>query len=147
MQNTIRNAAWTTGDPDKQLETNIGQIRRALNLTYFDRLEVTTSLTATATVIWQETVPSDCGWSVELSVLGFATSGSFGAYRRMCRFKRVGTAAPTLLSTDTIGTDYEDVAGWNVSVDVTGNDARLRVTGDAARTISWRAMVRVEEAR
>lgn len=147
MLNTVRRVAWTEGDPQKMLETNIGEMRRAHNLTYRDRFEVTTTLTATATVLWQNTIPSSCGWSVDFSVLGFATDGSMAAYRRMVRFRRQGTAAPTAVVADTIGTDYEDVAGWAITIDVTSNDARLRVAGDATRTVTWRATIDVEEVR
>jgi hypothetical protein len=92
-------------------------------------------------------MPSASVWNIDFDVVGYATDGSGAAYRRLSRFKRAAGAAATLLGTDTIGTDREDVAGWNVGVSASGNGPLLQVTGDAARTVHWKAMVRILEVR
>jgi hypothetical protein len=40
---------------------------------------------------------------------------------------------------------YKDQAPWNVTLDVSGSDIRVRVTGEAGKTIEWRAQMEVSE--
>lgn len=146
MKNTVPHANWRPGDSDRELEIYLDEIRRALNASYFGVWETVTTLTATATTIWTETMPTDSVWDVEFVVGARATDGSRAAYRRISRFSRA-TAGAALMSTDSVGTDQEDVAGWDVTVAASGQAARLQVTGDAARTVNWKALVRVLEVR
>ena len=146
MNATVRQGAWKRErSDDKELEDLLKEIRDRLNQTYRTVVSVQTT-DAVATTLWTEEVTPSSVWDVELVIVAKATDGSAAAYRRVSRFNRSGTAAPTVLVTDTYGTDYEDVAGWAVTIDVNGDDARLRVTGDAARTVDWAASVRVQQA-
>lgn len=44
--------------------------------------------------------------------------------------------------------DYtaEDTAGWDCTLDISGTDVRVRVTGAAATAIDWQGVVEVTEA-
>jgi len=147
MNNTLKRAAPETGAPAREVAFFYREIRQALNQAYFERFEVTTTLTAAATTIWQYAMSPSSAWSIDASITGIATDGSLAAYRRMVRTRRVGSAAPTVISTDTLGTDYEDVAAWAIAFDISSNNVRLRVTADATRTVTWQAMIRIDEVR
>lgn len=122
------------------------KMRDVLNASYRVVAAVRTT-DATATVIWSATLPLSCAWSIDADVVGYATDGSAAAYRRLSRYKRVAGAAPVLLGTDTIGTDREDVGAWTVTVDDdTVSVVRLKVTGDATRTVDWVARVILQES-
>lgn len=112
------------------------KVRSALNQTLLDVTDLRTT-DATATVIWSGTVVENTGLDIDFAVSGFATDGSYAAYRRLTRVKRAGSAAPTILGTDTIGTDREDIAGWTVSVARNGNVLEVSVTGAAGQTVDW----------
>lgn len=145
MKNTVAHANWRPGDSDRELEIYLDEIRRALNASYFAAWETVTA-TATPTTIWTDTLPTNSVWDVEFIVVGRATDGSRAAYRRISRFScAAGVAA--LMATDIIGTDQEDVAAWDVTIAASGQAAQLQVTGDAARTVNWKALVRVLEVR
>lgn len=146
MNNTVREVAPTVGDPEKQQEHFNAAVRKALNQSYFERFTITTTLTASATNIWSATLPLNSTWDVEMIIVGHATDGSAAGYRRVTRFHRA-TGNATLMGTDALGTDREDVVGWGVTVSASATDAVLQVTGDAARTVSWTALVRIVEVK
>jgi hypothetical protein len=67
------------------------------------------------------------------------SNGDSAGYRRTAVVKRHAAGVATLVGTvQTIGTDNEDagVTG-DVTLDVSGNDVRARVTGAAAQTWEW----------
>lgn len=46
-------------------------------------------------------------------------------------------------STESVGTDFEDVAGWDLTIAAVAQEAEVRVTGAASTTIDWIVDVRV----
>ncbi len=50
--------------------------------------------------------------------------------------------AGTVVAQAVIDTDFEDDASWAVTVDVSGNDVRIRIQGDATNNTLWRSVVR-----
>ena len=148
MKNTARRAAPFAGAPAREVELFLADVRRALNLVYFDRFEITTT-DATATTICTASPPSSCTWNIAVTVTAKQTNGAgeSAVYRRVSAVTRVGSAAPTVMGTDTIGTDREDVGGWNITIAASGNDIILQVTGAAGDTVNWTAVVQVQETR
>jgi hypothetical protein len=79
---------------------------------------------------------------VEFTIVGNQSGGSNRAsYKRRATVYRDGSATAALQgSVETIGTDVESDANWNVAVDVDSNSVRVRVTGVAATNINWGAV-------
>ncbi len=109
---------------------------------------VATALTAAPTTIWlSDDMPANSAWDVEVVVLAVATDGSTAGYRRIARFKRGAGVSALVAAAATPVPDAEDVAGWDVTLAASGNGALLTVTGDATRTVSWSALVRLRELK
>jgi hypothetical protein len=53
----------------------------------------------------------------------------------------VAGTVSALTAANTIGTDYEDVAGWDFALATTSQEVEARVTGAAATTIEWTVQV------
>lgn len=108
---------------------------------------VTTTLTAAATTIWtSDDMPANSAWDVEVVVLGLASDGSIGGYRRIARLRR-GAGVSVLMGVSTPVPDDEDFPAWDVTLAASGNGARLRVTGDVGSTVKWSALVRLRELK
>lgn len=104
----------------------------------------TTALTADQTTAATfSTAPWGSAGSVSFSVFAHVlarqtdSAGETGDYFRTATFKRVSGTLSQVGSTRTVGTDNEDVAGWDVTLDASGDDIRVRVTGDATDTVKW----------
>lgn len=78
-------------------------------------------------------------FSVFAHVLGRQTNGigETGDYYRTATFRRVAGTLTIVGAARTVGTDNEDVAGWDVTLDASGDDIRVRVTGAAGDTVKW----------
>lgn len=65
-----------------------------------------------------------------------STGASAAGYVRTATFRRAGATTSIV---GAVGTPHtaEDVAGWDCTIDASGTDVRVRVTGAAASTISW----------
>ncbi len=126
----------------------INRMRAMLLQVRQQEFAVATVLTAAPTSIWlSDDMPENSAWDVEVVVLGVATDGSTGGYRRIGRLKRAAGASALIAAVATPVADAEDVAGWNVTLAASGSGALLTVTGDAGRTVNWSALVRVRELK
>jgi hypothetical protein len=67
-----------------------------------------------------------------------------GRFKRSVVYRRTGGGAPTIVGAIETGTDQTTDA-WLVTVDVSGNDVRVRVTGAAATGINWSCSLRIQE--
>jgi hypothetical protein len=87
-------------------------------------------------------------FAVFLHVLARQTNGvgETGDYYRTATFKRVAGTLSLVGSVRVIGTDNEDVGGWDVTLDVgdktvvgttTGDFIRVLVTGASGDTVKW----------
>ena len=92
-------------------------------------------------------MPANSVWDVEALVLGSATDGSSGAYRRIARLRRAGGVSALMGVVATPVADLEDVAGWDVTLAASGNGATLTVTGDVTRTVQWSALITIRELK
>jgi hypothetical protein len=93
------------------------------------------------------TIPSGKVMGGIVCVVGSKSDGSAVAlYTRQFVIKNVG-GTTTLLSSSTIGTDYEDVAGTDITVEANDtNDAlRVLVTGVASQNWRWTGWVHATE--
>lgn len=111
--------------------------------TYNERLHTDD---ASPTTIWQMNLVPDTALAVDVVVSAYAASdGSAAAYKRFGGFKLFGGVSAQVGAIDSV--DKEDVAGWDVALEVDGlSGVRLRVTGDAAREIEWLAHITCVEA-
>lgn len=97
----------------------------------------TTNASPTALLVL--TLEAGVAYDFMINVVGVENGGGNRAgYRRRCVIYRDGAAAAALQgSVDTIGTDEESNAAWDISVSASGNDLLVEVTGAAATDINW----------
>jgi hypothetical protein len=90
------------------------------------------------------TIPTGKILACTVNVSGIKTDGSQGAhYIRKVMIKNVGGTTALVGAVSTVGTDVEDVAGWDVTItaDNTNDALDIKVTGAASTTIRWVAVV------
>lgn len=68
-----------------------------------------------------------------------------GRWKRSVVYRRTSAGAPTIVGTLETGTDQETDSAWDVTIDVSSNDVRVRVTGAAATNVNWITEMRVQE--
>lgn len=92
----------------------------------------------TQTPVWTYTLSDNMVVEVAASVLARDNNGNAASYKRRSGIKRQQGGSATFISAvDIIDVDKEDVAGWDVTLDVAGNDVRVLVTGTASTAIDW----------
>lgn len=100
----------------------------------------TTTTDATVTTAWAFTLTDNTTYTVYARVTADSSGADSAGYIRAVTVKRAGAGAVIVGAVTNVHT-AEDVAGWDCTFDVSGNDVRLRVTGAAATTITWQADV------
>lgn len=82
---------------------------------------------------------SDHSYFITVKVLATETDDfdEIGTYWRQAAFKNDGGTLSLVGSVRTVVTDNESTAGWDVTLDASGTDIRVRLTGAAATNISW----------
>lgn len=118
--------------------------------TYLDhRVAATVSTTdATVTTCGSYTLPDETIIIVRAYVVGRTTAGVAANYIRAAGAQREAAAGAALVgAVDVTGWFHtgEDAGAalWDCTLDVSGNDIRCRVTGAAATTIAWRALLEI----
>ena len=98
---------------------------------------------ATATTLWSETLADNTVHVIDVFVVARRTdaAGRWSGRRRVTVYREAAGSATLEGSVETIGTDVANGIAPTVTLDVSSNDIRLRVTGEAAKTINWRAQV------
>lgn len=146
MRLPVSNARLIEKRSDETDRTDlVNDIRRLLVQRAEEYREISTT-DATVTEIWSDTLPANSVADILFTAVGAtATASSAAGYRRRAVFKRVGTAAVAIIGTeDVIGTDKEDVAGWDAAFALDAARPGMvfaTVTGAAATVIGWRAHV------
>lgn len=93
---------------------------------------------ATVTTLLSYTPTDEKVTTIFAIVSACRSDGGAGAsYMRRAAVRRDGGVTVLVGAVETIGADKEDVAGWDVTIDVSTPAARVRVTGAAATTINW----------
>lgn len=102
--------------------------------------EPTTVQTTDATVTTLKTyTPTDQRTTV-YTVLITAIKSDFSggaSYWRRFTVRRNGGTVTAISTVEVIGSDDEDTAGWDATLDISGSTVRVRVTGAAATTLNW----------
>lgn len=107
----------------------------------------TNTTDATVTTAWSMATKPLAVYKVSAKVLGVNTSTDFtqvGDYWLEAAFRT--NAAGTLTqvgSTRSIHTANEDNAAWDATIDSSGTDIRVRVTGASSTNITWLSNVEV----
>ena len=103
---------------------------------------------ATVTTCGYFTLPDECAAFVRAYVIGIQ-SGSTNAAAYHLQAGAKGQSGTRSLITGgphkitESGTNMEDVGTWDCTIDVSGNDVRVRVTGLAATTIDWQTTMEI----
>ena len=105
-----------------------------------DVVNTVTTTTATETTIATISIADDTVVLIEASVVGRRTNAADrgGFIRRALAYREGGGGATRQGSVNTDFTRRSD-GDWDVTIDVSGNDARIRVTGVAGHTINWKS--------
>ena len=100
-----------------------------------------TTTDATVTTILTLDIEDNAAYRVTVEVLARQTNAANRAayVREFLVYREAAGAATQEGSTLARVTDIESNAAWDVTVDVTGNTARVRVTGAVGATINWQA--------
>jgi hypothetical protein len=100
---------------------------------------------ATVTNIFTTTIPSDSVLRITAMVLAHQTSdGDTATLSRSATFKSNSGTVAQVGTTSDLGV-HADAGGstWAVTIDVSSNTVRVRVTGQAATTIDWKAYIQL----
>ena len=100
---------------------------------------VTTS-DATVTTLATIAIPDDTAVLIDASIISRRTDAADrGGYLRRALVFREAAGSATLQGNIDTPFTRESSGPWNVTIDVNGDDARIRVTGQAGKTIHWRS--------
>lgn len=70
-----------------------------------------------------------------------------GRWKRSVVYRRTDAGGPAIVGALESGTDEETDAAMDVTIDVSGNAVRVRVTGIAATNFQWACVLRVQETK
>lgn len=96
-----------------------------------------TTTDATVTTAYTFALPTSCSAHFEVIVVAYTPADGVSAtYKVEGGAKRFGAAAAALVGAP-ITTPWEDDAAYNATMEVSGNNAVIKVTGVAATTVEW----------
>lgn len=101
----------------------------------------------TQTTIASFTTRSNSAYKVIAKVVGIQTTDytEVGDYWLEAAFRNTGGTVSAVGSVRSIHTANETTAAWDVTIDSSGTDIRVRATGAAATAITWLSNVEVIE--
>lgn len=136
------------------LQSVTAQVKTPAAGAFTDSDEVTLTAgvkTTDATVTTLATLALDDGavYWVMARVVARGTAGVERAayYKWACVYRQGGGAATQQGTTAAVTADIETTAGMDATIDVNGNNARVRVTGIAATTINWVCTLTYQRAK
>lgn len=107
----------------------------------------------TVTTVWSKTLADNTVYELDVTLLGRRTNpaaagtSEYAVYRRRVVYTRDNAGAATIVGTaETIGTDRESTAGYDITIDASTNDVRVRATGATSHNVTWTATVRIHSA-
>lgn len=98
---------------------------------------------ATVATLLTLTLADDTAYLIEARVLARRTAGAAGAagdcaaYLRRALAHRTAGGGAVLVGTVEAPFEREDQTAWDCTIDASGNDLRVRVTGAASNTVTW----------
>lgn len=97
----------------------------------------TTDATVTTAAVFSTV--NNRGYKIVAKVTGIATDDfdEVGSYMLAATFKNDAGTLTQVGSTRSLHTADESVGGWDATIDASGTDIRVRVTGASATPISW----------
>lgn len=119
------------------------------NRDWTSRVKTITTTNNTQTTLDTIAIMASSTYLIESRIVARRTGGSAGTADDGATYVRRGSyttksGTVTLLGVEVIGTDREDQAGWDVTLDINGTDVRVRVTGATNNNISWQAETTVQ---
>jgi hypothetical protein len=110
------------------------------------RARKVTTADATQTTLASYTIGTNRAVRLTVTVTGFRVSNGESYGKDMAvTYKRVAAGAPAIVGALLESGEGKDIAGWASTIDVSGNDVRVRVTGAAASTVDWSCELRAQE--
>lgn len=103
---------------------------------------------ATGTTLIDLPIASDTVVYVDARVISRQTGGSAGTtghgatHRRAATFKNISGTVTQISSTTNLA-NHEDNAAWDAAFSVSGTNARLTVTGEANKNITWQGFLEI----
>lgn len=97
----------------------------------------TTDVTVTTAIA--VAMSADVTTHLDVRVAARSSDGTQGAGYVLSATFRNAAGIVSQIGTTTVVSAHEDVAAWDAVLDISGTDVRVRVTGEAAKTITWRA--------
>jgi len=121
--------------PDELLHVGSGTKHDGFRRTSPTEAQTTTATPATLTTL---TLVDETTYWIRAVVVGVKSDGSARAvYELRAAAYRTGAGSATLQGAVTSVFTQESDSSWDATMDVSGNDVRVRVTGAAATTIEW----------
>jgi hypothetical protein len=120
-------------------------LRRVPSSTQDCQQAIKTINTTDATQTTLHTIPITSGrtYFIESAIIARRTGGASGtaddgaSYVRRATYTTKSGTVTLMGSVQTIGTDAEDQAGWDVTFAVSGANVLIRVTGASANNVTW----------
>ncbi len=108
--------------------------------------EVTTSSTSATTVASYAMVDeSHCRFDAVVSYVRKTNATKAGSYQRTVDYRRTSAGAPTIVGTLDTGNDHETTPADSVTIDVSSNTVRVRVTAADSDDRYWFCELRIQE--
>lgn len=105
-----------------------------------------TTTDGTVTTVWSKALADNTVYELAITLVGRRTDSAGRAVYRRRVMIYVQDGSVTVGSPDTIGTDVETTAGYDITIDNSTLTARVRATGNAGHTIKWNARVQIASA-
>ncbi len=100
----------------------------------------------TVTTVWSKVLADSTVYELDITLVGrrSGTAGRAVYRRRVTAYVEAGTL--TVGSPDTVGTDLESTAGYDITIASTGTTVQVKATGAAGHTMAWTARVAIASA-
>ena len=100
----------------------------------------------TVTTVWSKVLADSTVYELDITLVGrrSGTAGRAVYRRRVTAYVEAGTL--TVGSPDTVGTDLESTAGYDITIASTGTTVQVKATGASSHTMAWTARVAIASA-
>ena len=113
------------------------QVQNAIDRTANMDHATTQTTDDTPTTLWSKTLDEGKAYLVEAKIVGKNGDSARNAYIRRALVYRPSGGSATMEGSVQDELTIESDVDWDATIDVDGNDVRVRVTGKASTTIDW----------